>query len=1701
MQEEKIDQPEENSPVERPRRRWVTRRNAAMVALGLGALIVVLGLLAVVLFRYGTVDSIIKGQFVDKMNYMGIDFTADEFRLTLSPLELTLKNATFNDRTSGEKLGFIRDAKVGLTIDNLFAWQLTRDIKVDTTDIWGAEVWVKFDENGRSNFANLVQDERASRISLKYDSVKFQLRDSVVHFGDLRRTIAADANNIQFFLDPLTWDDPSTPREYRLDLTSTESTFTYQDSRLDNISLRAKANVSETGANIEELRLETPIGETVLNGRLTDWKDFKYDLNIESSVDLTQTSTIFPLGATLRGVGNFKGKVAGQGENYHVTGEIQSDALAAEGVYLKGINIAATVGGTNENYEGNGTAIAELLTFEDFRVEFPKIAGNVRGTGSDFRWFGELQAVAAKSKGLSIVGLFVSDAVAEYKDKQFVASGGAGKAKKFSITDTEFDDLNARGLTFSRKDGVTQLNSSSATAGSMTTPDYKLEGVQGRNLKVRDTNAQTTVEIDGLVASGARLKDNRAQNLRASRFELVDTASGTKVRLDNLTAESVAAGGTRIKGVSAPSIIIEDDPAKTLVNAGLMRIASIDGGGAVLGNLNIAGVRLTIRQGTVSGSSNDIDAGDVTLRGNELVEGGGKLENVQIRKPVFVVEPSGRYRASADMSIGGGTVGSIPLGNASAKVNISNDRADLTELTASVMNGTVNGTASIAFNERNQSRINADFANLDLSKIVALQGGRVIPFEGSTTGRADITFNGTNVRSTSGSINADITANAGDGTRGTVPVNGRVEVKATNGLFNIDTARLTTPNSQLTAAGSFDLNGQDSNLDLALSSTDAAEIERLVRILGVSPDLEEQLDSLQVGVAGNLAFNGKLTGNLTDPTIDGKASLASLSLRGREVGSVSTDVFVSPAGTELRNGLLQESGGGGTIAFSVNAPTGGANNTSVNATLTNVNAGNILAALPVSLPERLRDFTGTTSGSVNLTGLPNAAQGDINIASSSGTVAGQAFDSLRAKAVFTGTRIDLQEGDIKLGDGFVSARGNYDRASTAFDFQLDGKSVPLPLALAFLPENSSIPTITGLADFNAKAIGEFNKPNSYNINFSGSGRDVVINENAFGAVEFKGNTVGQVLTADLTATLDGRPQVITGSVNFGNDNLPVRVQTTFDNSPLAPFFALVPQLKGIPLSGIGTGTVEFGGDLSRINDKGEREFSTAGLTGTARFSRLDLQIQDTPLSAAEPVVVAFSPSEINFQSAKFSGGGSNLTIAGVYALGEKGVNSIAVDGRINLALLNAVPQVTASDTFFGGYATVAVRVSGPRSNARLTGTATMENAAVAAFIGSSRLTFDRLKGRILFASNQAQIDSAEGYLGGGKFNATGGVLFRDNLTVDSFRVAIDGSNITVPLPEDFVTTGDARLEFSGRRLNENLRVQIAGNIRARRALYSRDIELANIVGGRSAGSISSGPSSLLAPRFDLTIEGRDALIVKNNIADLTASVSLRLTGTTENPQISGRITANSGVLFFRRDRYDIQRGVLEFPPDTAIEPILNLQAETEIQGYQIFVNFNGSLTETETLALNVRSSPALPSQDVLSLITTGNLSNTAAGLPGFATTGINTAAEVLTDSIINEPVRKATDKLFGLNVFEIDPIISGERLNPSARLTVGRQINNNLRVTYATNLSQDQNQVLALEYRVSNKLSVVAQYEQRSLSNVTRNRDNFSLEVRFRRRF
>ncbi|MFN0278708.1 MAG: translocation/assembly module TamB domain-containing protein [Pyrinomonadaceae bacterium] len=1699
MPEEEIEKTEREEP--KRRRRFFTRRNTMIVA-GLAAvLIVLLGLLSVVTYRYGVYDNYVKNQFVAKMADIGIVFSADVFRVTVNPLELELKNATFNDKVSGEKLFFIRDARLRMSVTNLYAWQLSRDISIDKTEITGAEAWVKFDENGRSNFSNLklVEDAAGTRVNFKYDTIDLSLTESIVHFGDLSRKISGNARNVLFLLSPENRSVPDEQKRYKFEIASTDSNFVYDESSIENIDLRVAGIAHDRGAEITNFELRTPIGESTLTGTLVDWAAPRYEFDIQSTVDLTQASSILPIGTSLVGVGNFRGKVTGQGETYRIEGEADAASLRADGVFLKAIDVTATVEGTNSNYEANGTAVAEMLTFEDFRVDFLKLAGNVRGTGTDFRWLGDLQAAAAKSNKLSLGGLFLRDATAEFRDRELRAEARSGRAQKFSIKDIEFTELLADNLKFSAIDDTINLSAPGARARSFSSKDYNLKNIAGRNIRIKNRGNETNVDINGLTATGGEIKGAKARRVTADTVSVVDLPRTTGVTAKNLRVEQLDVNGARVDGVEAPSVELENVTDGPLtIYSDKVRVAKIDAGSAVLGSLNIGGVRLTVRQGRVEARSDDIDAGNVTLAKTQTLPDGGQLEAVKIVKPVYILEPSGRYRVTADMSLGGGAVGSVALGAAKAKVEADNNRVALNELSADVMEGQLNGRAVIALNNRSLSTLNGDFTNLDIAKIIALSGGGITPIEGQTTGRVDLTFAGTNFRNASGTLNADITANAGNADSGLIPVNGEVRLSATNGLFNIDVANLRTANSSLTANGRFDLKDQDSNLAFALRSTDASEIDRLIRVLNVSDELENQLDSMQVALAGNLTFDGTLTGNLSDPTIDGKASLDSLLLRGREMGSVATDISVSPIEVNLTNGKLQDRSGGSAL-FSVNIPRTGINNVAVKATLTNINAGNLLAALPIELPEKIRDLDGQTSGMVDISGLPNSAQGAVDLSAARGVIAGQAFDDLNVKATFSGTRIDLQTAEMQLGAGRLSAIGSYDRSSSDFVADLTSKGVPLPLVLALVPKNASIPDVRGDVDFTAKATGSFDRPATYNVNFSGVAPNVIVNESSLGNVAFKGQTVNQMLSADLTATLDGRPQTINATINLANENLPFMAVTEFNQSPISPFIAFIPQLKDLPITGTGTGRIEFGGNLAGLDDKGVRVYSAENLSGTAEFSQLALQIQNTPLSAAEPVLIRFNTREIVFEKARFSGGGSNMTIAGTKALTDTGINNLAIDGRVNLSLLNLV----ANDTFFAGYVDTSIRFIGPNSTARISGTANIVNGSVATLLGSDRFTVDRLKARVIFTSNQVEIEEATGFLGGGKFTGSGGGII-DGLAVQAFRFSLDGNNVTVPLPKDFVTTGDAQLEITGVRENpaQDLQLTIGGRVFARRSVYSKDIDLANLVSGRRDPVLTSGGGALTVPRFDLVIEGRDALIVKNNIADLTASVSLVLTGDAENPRISGRITANSGTILFRKDRYQVQRGVLEFPPDTAIEPIINLQAESEIAGYQVFVNLSGPLKDSELLSATVRSSPALPQADVVSLITTGNLTNTLGGIPTLAQTGINTAAEILTDTIINDPARKATDRLFGLNVFEIDPIVSGQNLtNPSARLTVGRQINNRLRVTYSTNLSQDQNQVLALEYRVSNKLSLVAQYEQRALSNVTRNRDNFSFEVRFRRRF
>jgi translocation and assembly module TamB len=333
--------------------------------------------------------------------------------------------------------------------------------------------------------------------------------------------------------------------------------------------------------------------------------------------------------------------------------------------------------------------------------------------------------------------------------------------------------------------------------------------------------------------------------------------------------------------------------------------------------------------------------------------------------------------------------------------------------------------------------------------------------------------------------------------------------------------------------------------------------------------------------------------------------------------------------------------------------------------------------------------------------------------------------------------------------------------------------------------------------------------------------------------------------------------------------------------------------------------------------------------------------------------------------------------------------------------------------------------------------------------------------------------------------------------VTQFLFNLRGTNVTLNYPQDFRSTVDADLELRG-----NQQVQfIRGDVRVRRTEYTKDIDLAELINQRPQTTIEEGGEFKLLQTavFDkLRVEGRNALVMRNNLVNVVASMSLQVDGPVKDPIIEGRVTASRGTLNFRNNPYEITRGLVYFPARLGADPVLNIEAQSLIRGYRVTAMIEGPLSHPTT---NVGSEPALPQADVVSLILTGSLSASDSGTSVLAQSGLGTAASLLTDALINAPISRASNKLFGLSRLEINPVVSGTESTPTARLTAARRLTKDVTLTYSTNIASDPNQVVAVEYRVSNRLSFVAQYEQGSTRNLSTRNNNYSFELRFRKRF
>lgn len=195
---------------------------------------------------------------------------------------------------------------------------------------------------------------------------------------------------------------------------------------------------------------------------------------------------------------------------------------------------------------------------------------------------------------------------------------------------------------------------------------------------------------------------------------------------------------------------------------------------------------------------------------------------------------------------------------------------------------------------------------------------------------------------------------------------------------------------------------------------------------------------------------------------------------------------------------------------------------------------------------------------------------------------------------------------------------------------------------------------------------------------------------------------------------------------------------------------------------------------------------------------------------------------------------------------------------------------------------------------------------------------------------------------------------------------------------------------------------------------------------------------------------------------------------------------------FRGTRYTLSRGEINFANPFRLDPVLNVEATTTIQQYEVTLNFTGPASH---LALAYRSDPPLPSSDIVALLalgSTGQESALRSSGTGGQTQGYGATA-VLSEAISSQ-LGGRIEQLFGISRFSIDPFLAGTSTeqNAAARVTIEQQVTHGLTITYSTNATSNQQQVIQIEYAVRKDISIVA------LRDIN---GTFGLDVKFKKRF
>jgi autotransporter translocation and assembly factor TamB len=504
------------------------------------------------------------------------------------------------------------------------------------------------------------------------------------------------------------------------------------------------------------------------------------------------------------------------------------------------------------------------------------------------------------------------------------------------------------------------------------------------------------------------------------------------------------------------------------------------------------------------------------------------------------------------------------------------------------------------------------------------------------------------------------------------------------------------------------------------------------------------------------------------------------------------------------------------------------------------------------------------------------------------------------------------------------------------------------------------------------------------------------------------------------------------------------------------------------------------------------------LSATATIDALDVSLFDYQIANDGPIRLAFERNTITAQQLKLAGKDTRLEVTGAVGLKEDRI-AVAVSGDANLGIL----QGFFRDVRSSGGAVLRGAINGSLSKPEFSGAAEIRDGRIRHM--SLPQSLQGINGRVSFAADGIRFEDLTAQLAGGKVRF-GGRVGMDGYTIGQLGVSVTGENMEFRYPEGFRTRLDAQLDLVGTMAAPMVR----GTVTVKDALYNKRLELipglTELVGGKSSASAAAAAPTSLPVRFDVRIQAPSALRIENNAARIVSSADLVLRGTYDRPVLDGRVQIERGEAIVEGKRYLVRRCIIDFVNPTKIEPSLDLELETLVrvpgQTYVVNIQVNGTF---DRVATQLTSDPPLSQLEIVSLLFGSNTSDADARDAELRTLQRDTTQRDLATSrlqqaalgVLSAPVTRAVEEAFALDTVQITPNLAfdpNQRLNTTARLTVGKRISSKVFLTFSRSLSSagGGTQVVLLEYDQSQRLSWV----------FSRNEDGtYAIDVRVRHVF